>query len=256
MQTGSSFHFGENRAAEQGREREVTQLEQDVHDTDLDGSDLSVLAETWSLERLGDLLDATMVLVPAGPFRMGPSKRPCQVEAFSIDRYPVTNAQYARFVRETGRNAPAHWENGAISEGKVLHPVVRVSWHDADAYARWAGKRLPLEKEWEKAARGTDGRAFPWGNDFDAARCNTKETGGRGTTPVNRTSPAGDSPYGCADMVGNVWEWCADWYRILKDVRSLRGGAYWNGKYGTRCDSRAFDNPLNSDPGYGFRCAR
>jgi len=149
-------------------------LAQYLHHTDPEGSDLDLLAETWPLERLGDLLDATMVLVPAGPFRLGPSKRPCQVDAFSIDRYPVTNAQYARFVRETGRDAPRHWANGAIPAGKVLHPVIWVTWHDADAYARWAGKRLPMETEWEKAARGTDGRAFPWGGAFDANRCNTK----------------------------------------------------------------------------------
>src|SRR3972149_1026879 len=145
-----------------------------------------------------------MVLVPAGEFLFGPDLEKVTTEAFYIDRFPVTNVEYKKFVEETGHEDPAHWRRETWPEGKADHPVVQITWQSASAYAEWAGKRLPAEIEWEKAARGRDGRMWPWGNAFDPNRCNTASSG---TPPVGMYSPRGDSPYGCADMAGNVWEW-------------------------------------------------
>ena len=133
-----------------------------------------------------------MVFVPAGEFLFGPDLEKVAVVAFYIDRFPVTNAEYKVFVEATRHEHPAHWRRGTWPEGKADHPVVQVTWESAAAYAVWAGKRLPTEQEWEKAARGVDGRRWPWGNAFDPRRCNTSSDG---TTPVGRYSPAGDSPW-------------------------------------------------------------
>jgi formylglycine-generating enzyme required for sulfatase activity len=190
---------------------------------------------------------AEMVFVPAGEFIMGSEElgddeRPVHLvylDDFWIDRYEVTNERFARFVAETGYQTEAEklgwgwvstgsekvegadWRHprgpGSSIEGKMDHPVVLVSWNDADAYCRWAGKRLPSEAQWEKAARGPSTgpepeRRYAWGNEFDSAKTNTKESGRGDTTPVGNFSPQGDSPYGASDVTGNVWEWVADWY--------------------------------------------
>jgi formylglycine-generating enzyme required for sulfatase activity len=197
-------------------------------------------------------LDARMIDVPAGEFLMGDKKR-TRVGAFRIHKYPVTNAQYKRFVDATGHSLPRHWEDGMYPVGKAIHPVVYVTWHDAVAYAKWADKRLPTEEEWEKAARGTDGREYPWG-DWEEGRCNTSETGIKDTTPVGKYSPDGDSPYGCTDMAGNVWEWTASEHEAVRGVRVLRGGS-WNFDLGrARCSSRLGGyRDYSADLG-GFRC--
>ena len=165
-----------------------------------------------------------LVVVPSGPFLMGDdadsSARPqheVMLPAYQIGIYPVTNAQYLRFVEATGRAWRS--DEGRRPE-KATCPVAYVSWHDARAYCAWltgvwraegtiaAGEtvRLPTEAEWEKAARGTDGRTYPWGGAWEATRCNTRELALGGTTPVG-TFAEGRSPYGCLDMAGNVWEW-------------------------------------------------
>ena len=133
-------------------------------------------------------------------------------------RVPVSNAQYALFTAATGHAPPEHWNGKRPARGLESHPVVKVSWHDALAYCRWLGEvtrqpvGLPSEAEWEKAARGADdARAYPWGDGFDASRCNIGESGFGGTTPVG-VFVNGASPYGCLDMVGNVWEWTRSLY--------------------------------------------
>ena len=120
--------------------------------------------------------------------------------------------------------------------------MVGVSYYEAEAYAAWAGKRLPTEKEWERAARGTDGREYPWGNEFDSEKCNTKESKIGKTTRVTRY-PNGISPAGCYDMAGNVWEWTSSWYDDERTVRVLRGGSWDIGRDVARCADRDRDLP-------------
>lgn len=140
---------------------------------------------------------------------------------FYIDRTPVTNLQFAKFMGDAdyitaimnkipSQEVHIYHEIKGFAESIPDHPVVRVSWFDAFVYATWNGKRLPKALEWEKAARGTDGRLYPWGNDFDVNRCNCIDSGIENTTPV-LTYPEGCSPYGCYDMAGNVFEWVSDW---------------------------------------------
>jgi len=174
---------------------------------------------------------------------------------------PVTNAQYAIFVRSAGYEPPDHWQNRQPLSWKQDHPVVNVSWEDAVAYCEWlsevAGRtyRLPTEVEWEKAARGKDGRIYPWGNYWNKKLCNTKDSGIDDTSPLG-AYPDGASPYGLLDMVGNVWEWCTTkWgkpypYDVEEDEwageyfqgdarRVLRGGAF--DVLGKFPDSRRYD---------------
>lgn len=194
-----------------------------------------------------------MVLVPEGEFLCGPDRVKISLPAFYIDRFPVTNADYKRFVQATRHEEPAHWRRGTWPEGKADHPVVQASWESAAAYARWAGKRLPTEEEWEKAARGTDGRLYPWGNAFDPAKCNSSEGGIWDTTPVGKYSPAGDSPYGAADMAGNVWEWIGGKPSPLR--MPLRGGNWLDGQSDALCYSRRMHTPKRKNDFVGFRCA-
>ena len=167
-----------------------------------------------------------MMRIPAGDFIYGEDSRLEYLPEFWIARTPVTNAHYFKFVRETGYDSPEHWEGKSPREKIAEHPVVHVSYEDAAAFANWAGMDLPDEKEWEKAARGTDGRIYPWGNEWKEGYCNTKEAGIGITTPAGRYSPRGDSPYGCVDMAGNVYDWTASWYDEEEGWRVLRGGSW------------------------------
>jgi serine/threonine-protein kinase len=214
------------------------------------------------------------VHIPAGKVWLGSPhskdapRREVYLDGFYISRYPVTNAEYHTFVEETQYLPPQHWHEGAYPSWKADEPIVYVNWHDAAAYCRWAEGRLPTAAEWEKAARGTDERRYPWGNSFDANRCNSKESGKDAVTPVGKYSPAGDSPYGVSDMAGNVWEWALDWYAPGQSAPSpvrnpmgpgtgtakmIRGGSYNNKQSLVTCYTQDHSAPNTCAVNHGFR---
>jgi len=229
-----------------------------------------------------------MVFIPGGIFMMGSNsgdlthqpEHQVEVADFYIDRWPVTNAEYKKFVDAIGYDVPHYnvswcdtdpynWdpETRMYPEGKADHPVVLVTWNDAMAYAAWAGKRLLTEAEWERAARGLNGRKYPWGNEFLADCCNGKEMGIGGTTPVGYFSPNGDTPEGVVDMVGNVWEWVNSLFkpfpydpddgresREAAGFRVLRGASWVNDANVAHSISR-LDGDFQFFNNVGFRCA-
>lgn len=224
-----------------------------------------------------------MVRIPAGEFQMGSNDRlsdegpehTVPLDAYLIDTYEVTNLQYQAFIEATGRRAPDDFENRAAPRGKADHPVTFVNWFDARDYCAWAGKRLPTEQEWEKAARGTDARIFPWGDEFNIRAANTPVRWARlgregDTTPVGAFT-AGASPYGLQDMSGNVWEWTASWYlphpgnttkseNFGEIYKVLKGGSWWDCSF-YKCGisaptfNRSFFNARVKNSSFGFRCA-
>ncbi len=230
-----------------------------------------------------------MILISAGSFLMGttseqiaelssrfgyhPSwlsheapQRDITLPDYKIDKYPVTNKQYHEFCQATGHTFPEHWANAAPQAEIGMHPVRFVNKDDALAYAKWAGKRLPTEAEWEKAARGTDGRLFPWGNEFNAKACcwNRPEDNTLTTDPVD-AHPAGASPYGLMDMAGNLFEWCNDGPadesnldRAVKYSAFLKGGAWITTEIlDLRPAARNNSGHINNKSAfYGFRCIK
>jgi len=216
---------------------------------------------------------APMILVPAGEFLMGSNnsnsdekpERRVTLNAFYIDQFEVTTVLYAKFMTTTGRQAPKYWRV-SVPVGNGQKPVVGVTWHDADAYCRHYSKRLPTEQEWEKAARGTDGRKYPWGNDEPTSRHanfnQSKSCGGlfspcdpyrESLHPVG-TSEAGASPYGIYDLAGNAWEWTSSDYDGSTKV--LRGGSWNYIAWRLRSSYRNFLTPSHSNYSGGFRCAK
>ena len=226
--------------------------------------------------------EGSMVSIPAGEFTMGspdgdPDERPAHkvhVDAFSMDVYEVTVRQYGEFLQSTGIRSPSDWQT-MNQPAYQKRPVANVDWEDAAAYCKWAGKRLPTEAEWEKAARGTDGRLYPWGNDPPTplhANYGKKEWNNHEALVPVGTLEAGKSPYGIYDMAGNVWEWVSDWYDndYYKNSPSdspagpptggfkvIRGGSWNTSARNLRAADRYFDPPsFRSQYVPGFRCAK
>ena len=198
--------------------------------------------------------DFDWVEVPTGDYVIGRDagesrQRHVDVDAFELTRTPVTNAQYEPFAAETGATAPPHWP----APGD--HPVTFVDWEDASAFCAWAGGRLPSEAEWEKASRGTDGRAYPWGDEEDKSRAAVGAGPKDGSTSPVGSHPAGASPYGLLDMAGNVWEWTSTEYP--PGERVLRGGSFASpGLAWARCTMRSHSRPVRRQAHIGFRVAR
>ncbi len=218
---------------------------------------------------------AVMVYILAGEFLMGSNQRDnvkpphtVYLDGFWIYKYEVTVAQYRKFCKATGHKMPATPPWG----WKDSHPIVNVNWNDATAYAKWAEVGLPTEAQWEKSARGTDGRKFPWGNKWDASKCANSTGHSLSSTKPVGSYPQGASPFGAHDMAGNVSEWCSDWYDgkyytnsptrnpsgpASGEYRVLRGGsgyAEYNAMF--RCCTRDRFSPGSRYGCRGFRCVQ
>ncbi|HVP21212.1 MAG TPA: SUMF1/EgtB/PvdO family nonheme iron enzyme [Anaerolineaceae bacterium] len=229
--------------------------------------------------------EPVMIQIPEGPFFMGTSDQQIEnllanedwaqewydkdlftseqpyhelnLPGYDMAKYPVTNLEYFQFIMATGHRAPRGWAGFHYLDGTEEFPVVGVSLQDAITFIKWMNGlfnrdyRIPTEAEWEKAARGPDGRVYPWGDDFDPWRCNTDESGKRAPSPIGSYSPGGDSQYGVTDMAGNVWEWTISQFMPYpynpndgREVRkpttklAVRGGAWYYSRKLARCASR------------------
>lgn len=208
-----------------------------------------------------DRLPKDMALVQEGEFIMGSNmgaqdegpERKFSLNAFYIDTFEVTNEQYKQFVKQTKHREPTDWAVYGYPEEKKDHPVVFVSFDDASAYCKWHGKRLPTEEEWEKAARGADGRIYPWGNEFDSSKANTSLSGVVGTTKIGAYKN-GKNPYGLYDMAGNVWEWTNSNYDEKR--KAVRGGSWGLSHRFARTFTRIAYKPDIKINNLGFRCAK
>lgn len=197
------------------------------------------------------------ITIPIGDYLYGEEQRVVHLPEFQIAKYPVTNQQYQIFLAANPQfPAPAHWKGRNAPVGKLRHPVVGVSLHDAQVFCQWLDCRLPTQEEWEKAARGEDGRAYPWGEAWeDGKYCNNWEAQIGGTTPVDRYA-LGISPYGVWDMAGNVWEWTASEHQGPY-MHVLRGGS-WRafGRFVVRLIHTDSLTVFDQRDDLGFRCAR
>ena len=245
-------------------------------------------AGTSNAPSSGVMDEAEVVLIPAGEFTMGHDKsgydtlpvRRINLPAFYIDKYEVTNKRYKRFIDATNYKIPwSHepdaatvkpylwvWQKRTYPEGKGDDPVVLVSWEDAKAFCAWAGKRIPTEAEWEKAARGAKGKPYPWGNDWGDSKTNTSESGRKQTAPVG-TFKEDVSEYGVYDLAGNVSEWVEDYfapypgnpltrYEERNKYRVLRGGSWDYAHSIANGYHRQYALPHSQMTSFGFRCVK
>ncbi|HTP41941.1 MAG TPA: formylglycine-generating enzyme family protein [Nitrospiria bacterium] len=224
-----------------------------------------------------------MVFIPGGSFLMGSKpmdgvvgleigvdelpQHQVDLPGYFIDQYEVTIGAYRTFVTATGRRPPRIWADPLYPKSSDDHPVVDVNWYDADAYCRWAGKRLPTEAEWEKAARGADGRRWPWGDRWIPGAANIQGDRRHWTAPVG-SYPTDKSPYGVFDMAGNAMEWTESWYTAYpgstvkrlafgKHFKVLKGGSWMSPVAPfTHAASRYGIGPKWDHPHFGFRCAK
>lgn len=185
-----------------------------------------------------------MVKITGGEFKSGEAMKTVSVKTFHVDKYEVTNKSFAKFSKD--------WETPS---GRENHPAVEVTYFDAEAYCKSVGKRLPTALEWEKAARGSDGRVYPWGNDFDSAKANTADSEAGSTVAVG-SYKSGASPYGVYDMSGNVWEWVDGWSGDDKKYRIVMGGSFFDDSNKAKVYSALQSIPDDSHTYSGFRCAK
>ena len=233
-----------------------------------------------------EVLNYPLTQIPSGPFTMGTlptglrktdpeePQRSVTLNAYAIGTYHVTNAQYAQFVEDTDYPAPLFLGDERFNGAAC--PVVGISWHDVENFLEWLraitgeAYRLPTEAEWEKAARGTDAREYPWGNDWTLGKANTSEARLKRLTPVG-SYPEGVSPYGCHDMAGNAYSWCSDWFHAqtyqyspnenpqgaVEGRRKVIRGGSWvaRGEFAARCANRAAYEPIRAVHNVSFRIA-
>jgi formylglycine-generating enzyme required for sulfatase activity len=234
-----------------------------IPDAQSELEELRRLAAAGDFDRLAELLDHSVISIPTGEFNMGSSSGPADeqperriyLDAYQVDRYEVTNAQYRRFVLASGARPPQHWQGDHFPAGQADWPVSGVSWQEASNYCEWAGKRLPSEAEWEHACQGPDEFIYPWGDEWEAQKANTGfELAGQwpptveaiwkllAASPTKETYPhpqpvgsfpQGASAYGVMDLAGNASEWMLDWYnwqgyQELPARNPLGGGPPWN----------------------------
>jgi len=185
-----------------------------------------------------------MVKIPGGEFKSGKDNKTADVKGFKIDKFEVTFAEFNKYDKET-----------PVPAGKGNYPVSEISYFDAEGYCKSLGKRLPTMPEWEKAARGDDGRKYPWGNQFDSKNANTQESGVGETVAVG-SYKGGKSPYGVMDMSGNVWEWVNAWASKDKKYRVVMGGSYFEEAGNSTVYSTLKSIPDDIHSYIGFRCAK
>lgn len=296
MRSLATYNLKEESTRIRAAGEDIALHEENEHSVNLSAGYTVAEAESLLTKAQWQELDST-VEIPTGKFQMGTNlknadaaSRPqhtVNLKAYRIDKYLVTNAQYARFIAATGHRPPSDWKDGKIQQGTLLHPVTLVNWYDAAAYAKWAGKRLPTEAEWEKAARGTDARRWPWGNEMDPKRLNTYYNVGSASDVTAYAN--GVSPYGVYDMAGNVDEWIeddflpyegtdaeaevfkgkiakvasdqdramkvSDMVAVDRQYKVLRGGSWKGDPFSTATYHRDYSWPNYASDFYGFRCA-
>jgi formylglycine-generating enzyme required for sulfatase activity len=207
-------------------------------------------------------MNIEMITIPAGNYLYRENKQNRKLPEYNIMKNPVTVAQYREFCKINGCKMPYVLPGEWVWNDN--HPITMITWREASAFAEWCGLSLPTEEEWEKAARGIDGRNFPWGNEWDASKCcnSVSESAIQIQTCPVGSFPSGNSPYGVQDMSGNVWEWCDSWFDSPgkeKKRRVIRGGSYGNfdiNYFRTISRIGKHPHPLVGEYNIGFRCVQ